>query len=57
MRVPGELRAFKKTKTRDDLVRAALILFRRQGFEKTTVEEIALAARSSPRTFFRYFGS
>ena len=57
MRVPGELRASKKAKTRDDLVRAALILFRRHGFEKTTVEEIALAAHSSPRTFFRYFGS
>ena len=47
----------KKAQTRDDLVRAALGLFRRKGFDATTVEEIVAAARTSPRTLFRYFGS
>ena len=57
MRTSGSLRASKKAKGRDDLVSAALELFRRQGFEKTTVEEIAAAAGLSPSTCFRYFGS
>jgi len=32
-------------------------LFRRQGFEATTVEQIAAAAEISPSTFFNYFPS
>jgi len=53
----GTLWDRKKARTRDDFVRAALVLFRGQGFERTTVDEISAAAGSSPRTFFRYFGS
>ncbi len=53
---PG-LRARKKEFTRQAITAAALELFIAQGYEATTVEQIADLALVSPATFFRYFGT
>ncbi|WP_165988148.1 TetR family transcriptional regulator [Streptomyces sp. YIM 98790] len=49
------LRERKKLKTKRTIRRQALRLFREQGFQATTMEQIAEAAEVSVSTVFRYF--
>jgi AcrR family transcriptional regulator len=51
------LRERKKLRTRATLIDAAVELCDRQGFERTTVDQIAAIADVSPRTFSRYFAT
>lgn len=51
------LRERKKLRTRAILIDAALELCLRQGYELTTVDQIAAVAEVSPRTYSRYFAT
>ncbi|OLZ59422.1 TetR family transcriptional regulator [Streptomyces sp. IMTB 2501] len=55
-RVAG-LRERKKAKTRSTIQQHALRLFRDQGYDATTMEQIAEAAEVSTSTVFRYFST
>ncbi len=52
---PAGLRERKKIKLRRTIQAEALRLFETQGYEQTTVEQIAEAAETSTTTFYRYF--
>jgi AcrR family transcriptional regulator len=51
---PG-LRERKRARTFSEIQREALRLFVAQGYEQTTIEQIAEAVEISPSTIFRYF--
>jgi AcrR family transcriptional regulator len=46
-----------RAEVRRDLVAAAVALFTEQGYDETTIDDIATAAGVGRRTFFRYFRS
>ncbi|GAA5172944.1 hypothetical protein GCM10023321_73510 [Pseudonocardia eucalypti] len=50
-----DLRSRTRRAVRAEIATVALELFLRNGFERTTVDEIAAAAGLSRRSFFRYF--
>jgi mycofactocin system transcriptional regulator len=55
--LPEATRGRPASTSRHDVARAAFDLFARQGYDRTTVDEIAAAVGISRRTFFRYFDS
>jgi AcrR family transcriptional regulator len=55
--IATSLRERKKLKTREAIQREAMRLIKKQGYEQTTVEQIAAAVEISPSTFFNYFPS
>ncbi|WP_314035081.1 TetR family transcriptional regulator [Dietzia sp. CH92] len=54
-RTPGRAPGRRPSTTRGSIVSVALELFDRQGYEATSVDQIAEAAHISRRTLFRYF--
>lgn len=54
---PTGLRDRKLQRVRQALIETAFRLFLGQGYDATTVDQIAAAADVSPRTFFRYFAT
>lgn len=55
--VASALQEKKREVVRQEISRAAWLLFANRGYEATTVDEIARAAGVGRRTFFRYFSS
>ena len=54
--IPG-LRERKKARQRQEILKAAMKLFRKHGYENTRVDDIVQALEISQPTFFRYFPS
>ncbi len=54
---PMSLRERKKRLAQDTIEETALRLFQQQGYEQTSIQDIANAVMMSSRTFFRYFAS
>jgi AcrR family transcriptional regulator len=57
MRSGGDHRERRREQSRASVEQAALALFRAQGYDAVTVEEISAAAGIGPATFYRYFGT
>jgi AcrR family transcriptional regulator len=55
MEADMSLRDHARGAVRDEVAKHAWLLFAEQGYEATTVDQIAEAAGMSRRTFFRYF--
>ncbi|PYY39715.1 TetR family transcriptional regulator [Curtobacterium sp. MCPF17_046] len=51
------LRQRTRDAVRGQIAAVALVMFDEQGFDDTTVDQIAAAVDISPRSFFRYFAS
>jgi len=51
------LQEHKKRQAQAVIEETALRLFQQQGYEHTSIQDIADAVKMSPRTFFRYFAS
>src|ERR1700682_3297200 len=54
---PMSLRERKKRLAKATIEETALRLFQQQGYEHTSIQDIADAVMMSTRTFFRYFAS
>jgi AcrR family transcriptional regulator len=54
--IPG-LRERKKARLRQQIIDTAIRLFRKQGYEKTRIDDIVKILEISQPTFFRYFPS
>jgi AcrR family transcriptional regulator len=54
---PLGLRERKKQRTRQTIVEVGINLFARNGYDETTLVDIAAAAEIAPSTFFNYFPS
>ncbi len=54
---PLSLRERKKRLAQTTIEETALRLFQEQGYEQTSIQDIAAAVMMSTRTFFRYFAS